>query len=194
MTRGRGRGHRFMAHDGFVTRLEGEERRRLVPTREIVPRLGLREGDTVLDLGAGTGYFSFPMAECGASVIALDIEPKMLQVLSSRAAERGMPAVDPVMGDILRLPFASSSVDVVFAAFVYHEVPDQGVLLGECARVLKPSGKLAVVDFQRRQTPIGPPVSERKPPSHVRRTARKWFRLEWSHETETYYQLMFSRL
>lgn len=184
--------HRFSAEGDFIERLEGEERQRLIPVEEILPRMNLKRTDLVLDLGAGTGYFTSPMAQRGASVVAIDIEPKMLQVLSARNRKRLADEVHPVRAEMIQLPFEDSKVDHVLAAFVYHEVQDQSVLLRECARVLKPSGAFTVIDFQKRETPIGPPVSERKTPAHVKRTAAKWFKLESSFETDVFYMLRFT--
>jgi ubiquinone/menaquinone biosynthesis C-methylase UbiE len=84
-------------------------------------------------------------------------------------------------------------VDHVLAAFVYHEVSDQSKLMEESARVLRPSGRLTVVDFQKRISREGPPIWVRKSPGHVERTSSPWFRPYNRFETDLYYQLCFIR-
>ncbi|MBN1678257.1 MAG: class I SAM-dependent methyltransferase [Candidatus Thermoplasmatota archaeon] len=181
--------HRFEASDNFAEHLESEHRRGLIPVESVLPRMPLGHDDSVLDLGAGVGYFTFPMARLCQEVIAVDIEPKMLSLLRSRISEREVPNVSPVKGEITRLPFDAACVDHVFAAFVYHEVDSQEQLMRECHRVLRPSGSLTVIDFQKRLMTDGPPIWVRKKPEHVLSTGAGVFRLEDRFETKAYYQL-----
>lgn len=181
--------HRFEASGDFIERLEGPERRQKLPPLEIVARMEPLSDNRVLDLGAGIGYFSFPMAERAREVVSVDIEPKMLGVIGDRIRERDVSNISLVRAEIVELPFASSSVDRIFAAFVYHEVPNEKRLIEECARVLKPSGLLTLADFQKRDTGIGPPLSERKTPEQVLRAAKSKFTLRSRFESEVFYQL-----
>ena len=190
----KGTARRFSASGDFAERLEGPERQRAIPKDGIMPKLGLSELDLVVDLGAGIGYFTFPMAERASEVISVDIEPKMLSVLAARMKDLGTGNVRLIQAEMTALPIADSCVDFVLAAFVYHEVSNQGRLLDECARILKPSGRLAVIDFQKHETSIGPPVSERKTPAHVLRTAKPWFRLASRYDTDVFYLLSLARV
>jgi len=172
-----------------LERLEGAERRGAIPADEIVAWMGLRSGDVVLDLGAGTGYFSLALARRGAQVVALDIEPRMSRLLRSRLDRSQLEAVSPILGDVAKLPIASGSVDRVLLSFVYHEVGDPCGLMDECWRMLKAGGRLTVVDFQKRDTPFGPPVRERKTPEDVLAAAMSRFEARSRRETDVYYQL-----
>lgn len=185
--------HKFEASGDFLEHLDGEERRKSIPPEGIVERMGLSEKDSVLDLGAGVGYFSLLISKRSKDVIAVDSEPKMLSILSQRAHSSGVGNMNLVCGDINALPFASGSVDHVFAAFVYHEVSDQSKLIEESARVLRPSGKLTVVDFQKRLSGEGPPIWVKKSPAHVERTSSPWFKPFNRSETDLYYQLCFTK-
>lgn len=187
------RPHKFEASGEFLEHLDGEERRRSIPPEIIVERMGLSENDSVLDLGAGVGYFSSPISKGSRDVIAIDSEPKMLSILSQRTRSSDIGNVHLVCGDIVVLPLADGSVDHVLAAFVYHEVSDQSKLMEESARVLRPSGRLTVVDFQKRISREGPPIWVRKSPGHVERTSSPWFRSYNRFETDLYYQLCFVR-
>ncbi len=191
---GNGTVHRFSASGDFVERLEGPERREAIPREDILPRLGLSKQDLVIELGAGIGYFTFPMAERASEVVSVDIEPRMLGILASRMNGMGVGNVRLVRGEVTALPIDDSCVDFVFAAFIYHEVADRRRLMEECARVLKSSGRLVVIDFQKHETSIGPPVGERKTPADVLRTAKSWFRLESRYETEIFYLLSLARI
>lgn len=186
--------HKFEAADDFVEHLEGEHRRGLIPVESVLPRMSLRPDDSVVDLGAGVGYFTFPMALLCREVIAVDIEPKMLSLLRTRIAEQGLGNVSLVKGEITSLPFSAQSVDQVFAAFVYHEVDSQEHLMRECHRVLRPSGSLTIIDFQKRLMGDGPPIWVRKKPEHVLSTGAGMFRLEDRIDTKAYYQLRLVKL
>lgn len=183
--------HKLEASGEFLEHLDGEERRRSIPPESIVERMGLSENDSVLDLGAGVGYFASPISKISKDVIAVDSEPKMLSILSQRTRSSRVENMDLVCGDIDALPLADGSVDHVLAAFVYHEVADQSKLMEESARVLRPSGRLTVVDFQKRISREGPPIWVRKSPRHVERTSSPWFRPFNRFETDLYYQLCF---
>jgi len=184
-----GEEHRFSAEGDFIERLEGSERRESIPVESVLPRLGVGRDDVVADIGAGIGYFTFPVAREVREVIAIDMEPRMLGVLSERIHKQRVPNVRLLLGEITDLPIADGSVDQVLAAFVYHEVSNQEKLLRECARILRPGGHLTVIEFQKRRTSFGPPLRERKSPEHVLRTAKPLFRLEARVDTEVYYQL-----
>jgi ubiquinone/menaquinone biosynthesis C-methylase UbiE len=183
--------HKFEASGEFLEHLDGDERRKSIPPEDIVERMGLSMNDSVLDLGAGVGYFALPISKKSKDVVAVDSEPKMLSILSQRTRSSGVMNMHLVGGDIIVLPLADGSVDHVLAAFVYHEVSDQSKLLEESARVLRPSGKLTVVDFQKRFSGEGPPIWVKKSPGHVVRTSSPWFSPFNSFETDVYYQLCF---
>ena len=185
--------HKFESSGEFLEHLDGEERRRSVPPETIVERMGLSESDSVLDLGAGVGYFASPISKRCREVLAIDSEPKMLSILAQRASSSGVGNIHLVCGDITVLPLADGLVDHVLAAFVYHEVADQSKLIEESARVLRHSGKLTVVDFQKRISREGPPIWVKKSPGHVDRTASPWFRPFNRFETDLYYQLCFTK-
>lgn len=191
--KGGGHPHRFSVEGDFIQRLEGPERRAAIPREEIIPRMGLRSTDTIVDLGAGIGYFSLPMAELANRVISIDLEPKMLEMLSSRIRTDGIDGVDPLRAEITTIPISDGSVDAVLVAFVYHEIDDRKKLMEEASRVVRNGGAVTVIDFQKRETAIGPPVGERKTPKDVLLSAPNELTLVQRYETEVYYQLEFQK-
>lgn len=95
--------------------------------------------DRVLEVGCGPGELAGRIQrELGASVVALDISPRMVHL----ARERG---VDARVGDAQDLPFPDTSFDCVVAAWMLYHVPDVSRALGEFARVLRPGGRLVAV-------------------------------------------------
>lgn len=186
--------HKFKADGDFVSRLDRPERRRAIPPSDIIQRMNVSKRDVLLDLGAGIGYFSIPLSAKVRTVVAIDSEPKMLEVLEQRAARRRRDNIRTLVGEALSLPVPDGSVDRVFLAFVYHELALPALVLEECSRVLGPRGRLTVVEFQKWDTPFGPPVEDRKLPEHVEKRAKKRFWMEAHYSEAVYYQLEFRRL
>jgi ubiquinone/menaquinone biosynthesis C-methylase UbiE len=131
---------------------------------EIVRALGLRAGMTVADVGAGTGYFSrFLSAAVGpdGTVFAVDPEPKMVERLRARAEAERTANVVPVLAsrDDPRLP--AGAVDVILLVDTYHHVDDRVAYFTRLRRALRPAGRIAVVDWQKRELPVGPPLDHK---------------------------------
>jgi ubiquinone/menaquinone biosynthesis C-methylase UbiE len=102
-----------------------------------------RRYDRMLEIGAGTGYFSLNLLRRGivGAATATDISPGMLEVLKKSAGELGVE-VEAVTADAERLPFPDGSFDLVLGHAVLHHLPHLPVALDECARVLAPDGTL----------------------------------------------------
>jgi ubiquinone/menaquinone biosynthesis C-methylase UbiE len=97
----------------------------------------------MLEIGAGTGYFTLNLLRNGvaAEAIATDISPGMLRVLDATADRLGL-SVTTVEADAEKLPFEDESVDLVLGHAVLHHLPHLDVALAECVRVLRPGGTL----------------------------------------------------
>jgi ubiquinone/menaquinone biosynthesis C-methylase UbiE len=187
-------GHRFEASGDWLERLDGKRRRKVIPPEKVVDHMRLRRTDEVADLGAGVGVFAFPMAARAKSVLCVDIEQKMLDVLSERIRKRRIRNMFPLLGDIQEPPIVDCSVDHVLGAFVFHEVDYPRIFLYECNRVLRPTGTLTLVDFQK-HAPIefGPPEEIRKTPEQVVRSCATQFEERSRFEDDVYYQISFSK-
>jgi len=114
-------------------------------------RLGLRSGERVLDLGCGGGRHAFESYRRGGKVVAFDadfVELKGVVDLMAAMSEAGEAAPGgthiEVQGTAFRLPFPDASFDRVIAAEVLEHLPDDRLAMAELARVLKPTGRLAV--------------------------------------------------
>jgi SAM-dependent methyltransferase len=114
---------------------------------ELLPLLGLLEREwTVGDLGAGTGHFALAAAPFVRRVVAVDGSAAMLDVARTRLA--GVPNVELREGDLEALPIAGARLDLVLLGLALSYVSDPARAIREAARVLKPGGRLLVVDLR----------------------------------------------
>ena len=121
-------------------------RRFIMPVRATLDFLGIRGGQTVLELGPGPGYYTVEASRLVGDtgrVLCLDLQRGMLDLLRPRLSENGVTNADMVIADATRLPLADGSVDLAFLITVLGEVPDRPAALAALRRVLKPGGTLA---------------------------------------------------
>lgn len=107
---------------------------------------GLKAGDTFLDVAAGTGGLSLPAARLGATVLATDWSPKMIEHFNARARDEGLDAEGRVM-DCHALDIPDDSYDVTGSQFGVMLVPDQAQALSEMVRVTKPGGRVLLIAY-----------------------------------------------
>lgn len=113
----------------------------------------IKPGDSVLDVGCGTGEVTIPAkvrAGKDGHVYGIDPAPEMIAVARSKAARKGLE-IDFRIGVIESLPFPDASIDVVTSSLMIHHLPDDLKLRGlaEIYRVLKPGGRILIFDFMR---------------------------------------------
>ena len=112
----------------------------------------VRPGDRVLDAACGTGDLALADADAGAAeVVGIDFSPRMLE-----RARRKSPAIEWVQGDILALPFPDGSFDAATVGFGIRNVADLERGLRELRRVLRPGGRLAVLEITTARGPLRP--------------------------------------
>lgn len=162
--------HRFNDIDQAVKMFEGAERDTWQKPDEVMTHLQLRTGDVVVDIGAGTGYFTRRFAAAvgpQGKAIGLDIEPTMVTHMNTEAQKhavanltaRQVPPNDPQL--------APQSIDVVFICDTYHHMQDRVAYARLLATALKPSGRVVIVDFHKRDLPLGPPIEWKLTPDAV---------------------------
>ncbi len=118
--------------------------------RRTVAALGLRPGERVLDLACGSGDLAEAAAAAGARVIGLDFSAGMLRVARARQSALGpYDACTLVRGDALALPLAERTIDAVVSGFALRNFVDLGAALAESARVLRPGGRIALLEVDR---------------------------------------------
>ena len=138
--------------------LERPEREREERTDLLIKALPLSSDSVVADIGAGTGYFTFPIAEQvpAGKVLAVDIQQEMLDIIEARKANGAPANVETVLGDEKNPNLASSSVDVILIVDAYHEFSypyEMGIAIAEA---LKPGGVLVLIEYRAedRSVPI----------------------------------------
>ena len=149
----------------------------------VIDALGLTTGQTVADLGAGTGYFTVRLARSKAAplVYAVDVEAAMVKYVRERAAKEGLKNVVAVQAsaDRANLP---APVDLVLIVDTYRHLPSRVAYFSELRKMLKPSARLAIIDY-RKGAPGGPPDEFRYTPAQIgAELAQAGFTLETQHD------------
>jgi ubiquinone/menaquinone biosynthesis C-methylase UbiE len=112
---------------------------------------GLTAGAAAVDLCAGTGWFTLPMARIARHVTAIDIDGALLNVARRRLADAGLTNCDFAEADAYDLArVVPAPVDFVFLANAFHGVPDRPRLAAAVAKILKPGGQFAIVNWHQR--------------------------------------------
>ena len=117
----------------------------------VLASVGIKPGMTVIDLCAGDGWFTAQIAKLAARVIAIDIDPKLLELSRQRLHELGLTNCEFVAGDAYQLSsLVREPVDFVFLANVFHGVRDRPKFVAAIRNALKPQGLLAIVNWHPR--------------------------------------------
>ncbi len=165
---GHGHGHGRDKHGNpedlaaYIAKLEGADRADWQQPDAVVRALAVTRGQTVVDVGAGPGYFAIRLARAGAHVFAVEVEPKLIELLRDRVREAGVTdGVTPVFGlpDDPLVPPASCDLALVIDTF--HHFPDGVAYLRRLQRALRPGGRIVNIDFHARELPVGPPVDHK---------------------------------
>src|ERR1035437_3617331 len=149
----------------------------------VIAALNLKPGQIVADIGSGTGYFFVRLGETAAApkVYGADTEPAMVSYLRERAAKEGLNNVISVQAaaDSANLP---EPVDLVLIVDTYHHIGDREAYSRRLAKSLKPSGRVAIIDFKP-DSPEGPPKEFRFSPEKFKsEMARAGYKLAAQHD------------
>lgn len=138
-----------MGHQG-ASWLERGNRRVEERTDLLIASLPLEADFVVADIGAGTGYFSFPVASRvpQGRVLAVDIQPEMLEIISSRIAQSGTTNVEPLLGGVQSPNLAANSIDLAFIVDAYHEFSHPFEMGQGLFEALKPGGQLVLIEYR----------------------------------------------
>lgn len=146
-------------------KLDDPARNEWLPVAEVLGLLALNAGETIADVGAGTGYFSLPLAKAvGANgrVYAVDAQPEMLLWIKGKLNQEAFPNIELTHAEAAHTSLPDSSCDLFFMANIWHEIEDQAAVLKESLRVLKPGGRIAILDWRTDVEAVcGPPLAHR---------------------------------
>lgn len=180
-----------------MAKLESPERKKMLPAEQLLDHLDIQGSMSVLDLGAGTGYFAIPAARrTEGTIYTLDVEPRMLERISERSGEEGLSNIQTVEGVFEHIPLEDQKVDRVIASMVLHEAESLEQALFEINRVLQPGGRCMCLEWEKVPSEMGPPGHHRIH-SDVLKAAFEQagfqiIRLE--HPTEVHYLLVVEKL
>jgi ubiquinone/menaquinone biosynthesis C-methylase UbiE len=155
--------------------LLSDERLEALRPEELLRDLGLGAGQTVADIGCGPGFFTLPAARIVGEqghVFAADVQGEMLTAVRARAAEAGLANIRVVKTSDTEIPMPAASCDFVLLFFVLHEIDQRAHFLHRAARLLKPEGRLAVMEWRRSEQMEGPPQADRIDPEELEADAQ----------------------
>lgn len=141
---------RVMGHPGAAW-LERTNRDAEEHTTALVKALKLKPELVVADIGAGTGYFSrriAPLIQPGGRVLAVDIQPEMLEALTNHVAKLGLTNIVAVLGTEKDPKLPADSVDLALLVDVYHEFEHPFEMMEAIVRATKPGGRIMLVEYR----------------------------------------------
>jgi ubiquinone/menaquinone biosynthesis C-methylase UbiE len=135
--------------------LEDPSRDEWQKPHDVITALGLKSTDTIADIGAGTGYFARRFAQHAGKVYAVDIDEKLLEI----ARDNAPPNLETILAapDDPRLPMAK--IDTIFFCDVLHHIDHRPAYYAKLAKALKKGGRIVVIDFYKKELPVGPPLA-----------------------------------
>lgn len=141
--------------------------------QQVIAALHLKPNDVVVDLGAGTGYFTVRLARAlpHGRVIAVDIEPHMLAWIRHRAARDRLGNISTVLGTA-DSPRVSGPIDVMLVVNTFHHIDHRADYFRRVAPLLAPGGRVVIVDFRSGKLPVGPPDRFKVPPAEATQEMR----------------------
>ncbi len=169
--------HRFERAEDWVGRFEDPARDIWQKPDEVIRALALASDATVADIGAATGYFPvrFARALPEGRVYGIDIEPSMVDYLNERARREALPKLRGVLG-AAGDPMIPEPVDLIVVVDTYHHLSDRTAYFRRLAGSLKPSGRVAIIDFKP-ESKMGP-MEKLAPAEVIRELGEAGYALE----------------
>jgi ubiquinone/menaquinone biosynthesis C-methylase UbiE len=145
----------------YMAALDDPKRDAYQKPHEVIEALQLRSGEVVADIGAGSGYFSLRLAHhVGPTgrVYAVDISPDMIRRMNERIHEAGLANISTILASPGN-PLLPRPVDRFLFVNVWHHIEDQAGYVALMKKMLKPGGQIVMIDFHKRDLPVGPPAA-----------------------------------
>ncbi len=145
----------------YIGALEDPKRDAYQKPHEVLTALNIKPGETIADIGAGSGYFSLKLVHFvgdKGKVYAVDVSPDMVRHLNRRIRETKTTNVVTILADNDDPLLADRSVNRFFICDVWHHVENQTKYLSLMKKMLKPGGEIVMIDFHKKELPFGPPM------------------------------------
>jgi ubiquinone/menaquinone biosynthesis C-methylase UbiE len=140
------------------------ERRKWHDPEVLLRSIGLKRGQTIMDIGCGGGFYALPAAKIVGSkgrVYGVDTNEHSIKDLSDQAAAQGLENLELRVGRAEETIFCNSCADIVFFGIVLHDFADPKQVLRNSRVMIKPGGRLANLDWKKEDMAIGPPRQKR---------------------------------
>lgn len=152
--------HRSTTED-LIERFESPERDAYQKPDLVLEYLGNLKGKKIMDIGAGSGYFSVKLAEHGAKVIAADVSDEFQTALKQRIEDNNLENIE-----LRKIPYdspdlADNEVDMVLIVNTYHHIENRSDYFSKVKQGIKPDGELVIIDYFKKELPVGPPVNHK---------------------------------
>ena len=145
----------------YIGALEDPKRDAYQKPHEVMRALGLKAGEVIADIGAGSGYFTFRLTHHvgdRGKVYAVDVSPDMIRHINRRIRELKATNVVSILADPDDPLLPDASVDRFFFSDSWHHIDNQTKYLSLMKKMLKPGGEIVMIDFHKKDLPVGPPM------------------------------------
>ncbi len=145
----------------YIGALEDPKHDAYQKPHEVIHALNLKSGEVIADIGAGSGYFTFHLARHvgdKGKVYAVDVSPEMILHVNRRIREQKANNVVPLLADPDDPLLPDRSVNRFFFSDSWHHIENQSKYLSLMKRMLKPGGEIVMIDFHKKELPVGPPM------------------------------------
>ena len=145
----------------YISMLENPERDAEQKPDEVIKALGIKQGETIADIGAGSGYFALRFSRhVGDSgrIYAVDISSDMILFMNRRIRDLKLKNVATLLSAPDDPLLMDGSIDRFFICNTWHHIEDKTHYLALMKQMLRPGGQIIMIDYQKRELPVGPPV------------------------------------
>ncbi len=147
--------------DQLIRNFESPQRDAYQKPEKVLEYLGDISNKTIIDIGAGSGYFSVKLADKGAKVIAADVNDEFLEALKKRIEDNNLKNIE-----VRKIPYdspglAAEEVDLVLIVNTYHHIEKRSEYFEIVKEGTKKTGDLVIIDFFKTQLPVGPSVGHK---------------------------------
>lgn len=145
----------------YIALLEEPQRDAYQKPHDVIVALDLKEGESVADIGAGSGYFALRLAHHVGDkgrVYAVDINPDMIVYMNRRIRDMQLKNIEAILAAPDDPLLMDASIDRFFICNTWHHIANQTQYLALIKKMLKPGGQVIMIDFHKKELPVGPPV------------------------------------
>ncbi len=145
----------------YIGMLDDPERDAYQKPHEVLTALSIKPGEVIADIGAGSGYFTFRLAHHVGNhgkVYAIDVSPDMILHLNRRIRDLKAANVSSILADPDDPLLSERSVNRFFFSNSWHHIENHTKYLSLMKKMLKPGGEIVMIDFHKKELPVGPPM------------------------------------